>query len=413
MKIKLGVDYKGATKGSIIEIDELTLKEMQDCSIAFAEFTDDVKIQEQETLKKEVIQMTTEVKSEEVVVQKEITTPNINVGAGAPKYANLRDAVKAMKEGKEQVITVKAPSGQNEATANEGGNLVTHELSSEIYGVALTGSVIWDKCRKWVVGPNANGVKLPYKDNSGAISRTATPRAYWLAEGAQKQASKETVGIHDMALGKIVYYIPFTDEILEDVPSFYNYILSDCRSKIAWSLDDAILNLSTATSGMIGLFDAAGANFITTPVAHADPWTPAIVRSVISGVYPSLRSNSEWYFSNNAWANIVGDLGPGVANVLTPIADPKAMTLDGYKVNIIESLAQYQGATPKYGLFGNFGAGYVGIYKGELKIDISNAPRYDYDESVLRMVFRAAGAPVVREATLPDTSVVAAFATVS
>jgi len=62
-------------------------------------------------------------------------------------------------------------------------------------------------------------------------------------------------------------------------------------------------------------------------------------------------------------------------------------------------------------LFGNFGLGYAVAKKGEIKLDISKDIRFDYDETILRCVLRIAGAPTVRKQTLPDSTVVSAFAT--
>jgi HK97 family phage major capsid protein len=323
----------------------------------------------------------------------------------------LGNKLMAIAKGEIKEFTVKAATGLNETTAADGGNLVTHGIT-QLWDFAQQGAVIAPKCQEIAVPPNNNGMKVPYLDNSGSISRTSTPRGYWISEAGQKVATKFGFGQHDLSLGKLIFYVPMTDEIIEDVNYLESWVASYISgSRVGWMVDDAILNLATTTSGMIGLFDAGGANFITTPVAHNATYTGGIVHSIISGVMPSLRGGSEWYMSNSTWAEIQADIGGGVTASTVPLVDVNMNRLAGYNVNIMEQMAAF-GSTGDI-LFGNFGVGYKLIKKGDVKIDVSKDVRFEYDETVYRFVLRIAGAPVVREQTLPDGNTVAAFATTS
>ena len=393
--IKLLKEYNGEDEGTVVEVDEDTAAKLIKEGVA-EEYVEDQKEQDEQDENE----------------TKEMDMPNIVVKKDKVKRPGLEILQKIFKgEAPKQEITIKAPTGQNEATAADGGNLVYHELANDIFGLMTTGSVIYPKTRKYPVGDRANGVKIPYWDKGGVVGQTQQPRGFWLAEAASKTNTKVTFGQHDLALGKLAFLIPLTDEIMEDVSILKALILEEVRNKIGWDMDNAILNLSTATSGMMGVFDVGSANFLVEPVAHAATYTAAIIRDIVGGVAPSLRGGAEWYMSNQAWVAICGALGPGVANQYNLLADPKAMTLDGKPVNIMEQMANF--GTDGDVLLGNFNAGYVCATKGDIKVDISKDFRFDYDETILRLVVRVAGAPVVRSMTLPDTSVVSAFSTCS
>lgn len=404
IKIKLLQDYKegevNLIKDSILEVDEVTSKSLLENKIA--ELYNEK--EEQEEIKEKVMSLE---EKKEVKVEKS----TIEIVKQEPKYKDMHSVVKALINKDIAEVTIKVPTGINETTAADGGNLVYHEMSNQIYGFAMQGAIIEPKCEKIPVGPNANGKRLPYLDNSGAISRTATPRGYWVAEGGQKTATKIAWGQHDLSLGKLIMYVPLTDEILEDRVGLESYVINQVKGKMAWMVDDAILNLATTTSGMIGVFDAGAANFRVSAGTHADPWTGTVVYDTISGVMPSLRGSSEWYMSNSTWQHVCGDLGGATTVSTVPVLDIYGMRLAGYKVNIMEQMAAFGGSANGSVLFGDFSSGYKIITKGEIKLDISKDIRFDYDETVLRLVLRVAGAPVIREQTLPDNTTVAAFST--
>ena len=390
-------------KDSIIEMDEKTANEYITAKDAEL-YTEEVKKVEE----KEV-----EVKVQETVKKEKKVMSEIEVTRNEPKYKSLGHAIKALVDGSEKELSIldtKAVTGLNETTAADGGNLINHEMT-KLYDYAFAGAIIAPKCQKWTIGSNSNGVKIPYLDNSGAMDSTSTPRGYWLAEGAQKTATKITFGQHDLTMKKLVYYVPLTDEIIQDVSYLTSYVTNQVRGQLARMVDYAILNLSTATSGMIGIFDAAGANFLTAPVAHAATYTPAIIHDLVSGILPELRGNCEFYMSNDAWANIMGVLGVGATVSTLPLVNISEQTILGYPVNVVPTMAQF-GETGDI-LFGDFGSGYVLADKGDVKIDTDSSIRFDYDETVLRLVYRVCGAPVIREQTIIDTTTVAAFSTTS
>lgn len=409
-KIIIDSDKEEIDVGSIIEVKDSVAKYLiaEDTAELWEKEAEKVEIQEKV---EEILDVEEKVESKKIKTSKKESTEDqhIEVIRNEPEYKSLGDIAQKLFRGEKKEITLKATTGLNEAVDADGGFLVEHRLVKEIFDFGMQGAVVWPKCRQFPVPEQANGLKLPFLDNAGSISRTDLPVGTFLAEGAQKTNTKFSYGQHDLGLVKLAFFVPLTDEIIEDVGFLTAWVLEHIRGKMAWQIDDAIFNLSAAASGFIGLADAGAANFVATPVAHPSPWTGSAVYDIISGVFPRFRAGSEWYMSNLTWSTIQGDIGGGTTESTVPLVDIFGLKLAGYKVNIMEQLGDGSGTI----YFGNFEQGYAVARKGGVKVDMSSDFRFDFDESILRLVVRSLGAPVIREQTLVDTSVVAAFSTTS
>ena len=402
MKIKLMSEVKGLKAGSVVECEDAEGQTLIDAKSAQKW---DETAEKADLIQSEVRAMTKEIES------KEATVP-VTKEAKIEVRDNPKGEIKSLGELFQKIATkeiaqyeIKAPTGINETTTTEGGFLVTHGITDKIYGVAIGGSIIYDKCEKVPVGDKMNGMKIPYMNASN--TRTSTPRGYWVAEGGQKTATKFTFGQWDADLGKLIFYVPLTDEIMQDRAGLEAWVMGMIRGKLGWMLDDAILNLAAATSGMVGVFDATANAFKTTPVGTAS--TGAYLNQLTSGVMPSLRGGAEWYMSNARWQTLVAAIGTGTTVSTQPILNLSQNTINGQKVNVMEQMAASGSAGDI--LYGNFPVGYVCLQKGGIQVDISKDIRFDYDETVLRFVLRVAGRPVIATQTPPDNVPVAAFST--
>jgi HK97 family phage major capsid protein len=235
---------------------------------------------------------------------------------------------------------------------------------------------------------------------------------YAPGEGTTKTPSKQAFGKHDLKFGTDAVVVYLTEEILADVNYVEQYVVNSCKGKLSWQRDYNILRgtYSAAVQGFIGVFDAGAANFYVEPVAHANPWTGAIVNAVISGVDPRLRSGSEWYMSNSMHQNLLGDLGAGTTVSTQPMFSNNGMTLAGYPINIMTQQAAF-GTAPDI-LFGNFSQ-YSICEKTGVIMTVSKDLAFLTDEIVLRFTQRALGAPVFRAYQGLDAVNVAAFSSTS
>ena len=343
--------------------------------------------------------------------KQEVTAPNIIV-KNANRIESKGELFSRVASGEIKEITLKAPAGMNEDTANaDGGYLVTHDIDSEIYGRMFEGGKIAPKCRKIQLGPNYNGRKLPYL-NVTTQSTTSAPRLYSLAEGGQKTATKQIFGQHDIALVKLVALVPLTDELLQDRPTLEGYVMEQLRGNFAWMQDYNILYGTSATTGNLGILDVTASAFLAEPVAHAATPTVAIVNEVINGVSPQVRDGAEWYMSGDMWAYVMSAMGPGVASVLVPIAREEGgvRTLQGHPVNLIDGMTAHNTANDL--LFMN-PKQIVILEKGGITVSRSTEFYFDTDQTCLRFVLRQASAPVFATYTAADGKVYGAASATS
>ena len=413
MQIKLTKQMDELEVDSIIEIDEKDMDRfVKDGHILYTEevkkIEESAKVQKvKQTIKKEVTNMTEEIK-------KEISAPNIIVKGESKTLGSIADIAKKMISGevKELKLEQKAPAGMNEDTANaDGGYLVSHEISNEIFGRMFEGNKIWDKVTKVAVGPNYNGMKLPYL-NITTQTNTSQPRLYSIAEGATKTPTKFTFGQHDLALVKLIALVPITEELLQDKVQLESYVFSQLKGQYGWRQDYNLLYGTTATTGNLGILDATGAAFLSSPVAHAANVSITTVNALIQSVAPQVRDGAEWFMSGDVWASCMQVLGPGVASMLYPVAQEVGgkRTLQGYNVNIIDGMPVRN--TAKDLVFGN-PKEISALTKGGITIDISKEFYFDTDQIALRWVLRQASAPVFAKYTANDTKDYAAFSATS
>ena len=399
MKIKLGKDLNDLKAGAIIDIEEKEMDAyLKEGHILYTE--DVVKIESQTAIKafrdnvKEEIIMT-----DTKEIKKEITTPNIIVKS-EKNIEGLQGLCKKLFTGEVKSFeglngfSAKANAGMNESdnSGADGGYLLTHEIYDQILGRLFEGGKVYPDVKKIQVGPNYNGMKLPYL-NITTQSATSQPRLYRLAEGAQKTPTKFTFGQHDLSLTKLIALVPITEELLQDKTTLESYVFSQLKGQFGWRLDYDVLYGTAASSGHIGVLDATASAFQVQNVAHGANVTIAQVNAIIAGVAPQVRDGAKFYCSGDMWANIMANLGPGIASLLVPVASENggARKLMGYDVVIVDGMTAHN--TAKDLLFMNPKEVAV-IEKGGLMIDISKEFYFDTDQIALRFVQRTAGAPV-------------------
>ena len=338
---------------------------------------------------------------EEKEIKKEVAAPAVVGTKSTNTLGSIHEIATKLMSGEVKELTTKVPAGMNEDTANaDGGYLVSHEIYGEILGRLFEGGKVYPKVKKIQVGPNYNGMKLPYLNITGQTT-TTQPRLYRLAEGGVKTPTKFTFGQHNCSLVKLIALVPITQELLQDKVTLESYVFSQLKGQFAWRLDNDLLYGTAGGTGHIGILDASGAAFLATNIAHGATPSVTMVNNVINGVAPQVRNGAEWFVSGDMWAYIMATMGPGVANVLVPIAFEAGgnRTLQGYPVNLVDGMVAHN--TAKDMLFMN-PKELVVIEKGGLAIDISKEFYFDTDQVALRFVMRTAGAPVFAKYTAGD-----------
>ena len=287
----------------------------------------------------------------------------------------------------------KAVSGMSEGTAASGGALITTALG-EITGIAMAGSVVYNKCRKLTLPQQANSIKIPV-DISDPWIKANVPVPTNPAEAVQKTPTVLQFDPRTLTLGKTVLYIPVTDELLQDVRMLDGYVRQYAQSKLAGVLDYEILAGGaggfTAISGDANYCSTTG---LTTP-------TVAELYQFVNQIDPRLQSGAEWFIAPAYWSTIAGVV-LSAENLDKQIGDVNAKTLFGRPVNVIPGLAAGKV------ILANLSQYTVVAPEINDVIAVSEHIRFDYDETVYRLVSRNAGAMTWRARTATDTSVIGA-----
>lgn len=366
MKIRLNKEVNGAPQGSIVEVDELTAKTLIRVQEAI-EYTDDVELAEKKQ-----------------AVKEEVNVPNIVV-----KRTKIMENIigKAFRS----IYDQKAVTGMSEGTAADGGNLIGTAVA-EVMGIALSNSKVWSKCKKITLPDKTNSIKVPI-DASDPWIVTSVPVPNFPAEGGQKTATKLAFGAQTLTLGKTVFYIPVTDELLSDVGMLDQFVRQYAFQKLAGTLDTACLSGAASYSGVVG-----NATYTTSVNISTAP-TMDQIYSAVAAIDP--RLSPEWYMGPADWvqckyAFVKAD------NLSMQLIDPNGMKLAGLPVNILPQLSRI--------VIGDFSQYCVAVPSINDIMAVSEHIRFDYDETVYRLVHRSAGAPCWTVRTAADGTAIGAFA---
>lgn len=303
----------------------------------------------------------------------------------------------AVKEGR-----CKAVTGMSEGTPADGGALLG-TMVTDVVGVAMTGSVIYPKVQKIKLPAGFNSAKVPIDDSDGVL-RANAPVATSIDEGAQKTSTKLQFSPVTVNLRKTVMYVPLVDELLQDVPALDAFVRNWMRGKLAADFDCQAMNGTAATSGLVGVCDATASAFYTSKAFSASP-TLAEVYAAVAAIHPALRGNLEWYIANGTWQTFLTNFATS-ANIQAMLIDPRVgqERLIGLKVNIQPGMTAAKGV-----VLGDFSQ-YVVVEPANNDIIASSTDvRFEYDETVLRIVRRMGGTPAFCKRTLADSTTVAAF----
>jgi HK97 family phage major capsid protein len=382
MQIKLVKAHKETVVGSVVDCDEATGKQLIADQIAI-EFTEAIQAKEKETA----------IKSFSVITKREVKNMSKEI-----EFKALTDKVRNDEPnyvGKAfQKLAGKAVTGMSEGTAADGGALLATAVA-EVHGIAMAGSKVYARCAKITLPDGTNSIKVPV-DTSDPWIKANAPVPTNPAEGAQKTATKLAFAPRTLTLAKTVLYIPTTDELLSDAAMLDGYIRQYAASKLAGVLDYEIL-----TGGGGGFAAIVGdTGYCATQSISSTP-TLAEMQGMVSKVDPRLLDGSEFFISIALWNAMVGAFGTS-ANINNQLIDIAGKKLLGHAVNVMPQLNAEV-------IFGNLSQYTVAVPRVNDVIKVSESIRFDYDETVYRLVSRNAGAITWASRTSADSIGVGAF----
>lgn len=396
MMIQLIQDYKPSEEaevvpeGSIVEVDDATGQALVEQGVAVV-YEEAEEAAEEEEVLEQAKKINILKRGKEKMEKKEFEKKS---------FENKKDYIASefgdnfVGKAFQNLCSGKAVTGQSEGTAADGGNLM-YTAVSEVMGIAVDGSQVWAKCPKLTLPDGANAIVVP-TDDSDPWVKASVPTPTNPAEGAQKTATKVAFGAATLTLTKNVMYIPSTDELLQDANMMDAYIRNYARGKMGAVLDYEIL------AGGGGGYAAISGNANTTDVTITEA-TPTIAQiyTMLNNIDPRLQNGSEFFMSIALWQNCVSAFATA-ANLHNQLIHVQGKKLIGYPVTVMPCLNDIM-------IFGNLSQYQVAVPANNDIMAVSEHIRFDYDETVYRLVHRGAGDIVYNSKTAADAQEVSAF----
>lgn len=385
MKIKLITEVNNTPAGSIVEVNEIMLKSLN--QVDYVEYTDDVAKTEQKVAIKNF-------KEPKVVQNKKV---NIKM-SNEVKYP-VGSMIKKIFTGE---IDYKAVVGQSEAGSGTGAELVYTGLA-QLQNAAFQGSVFVNKCTKLSLAPSQSAIAVPI-DASNMYVKATSPQVYNMAEGDQKTVSVPVLRSITVTPKKHVVLQFSTDELLMDDANLEAIIMNWAYNKLAAVADGAaIVGPGYATDGFHSL-DTVGTNYVSTQtISNLAAPTFTEISGFVKKINPAYLNGAEWFMSIDAWQGMqITAATASSANPLYPqIFDIVGKKLMGYPVNVMPQInADVFFGNPKQ---------YAFVQAGETRMDKSIHFYFDTDQTGYRLVARFGGCPLAACQTAADSVTIGAF----
>jgi HK97 family phage major capsid protein len=222
-------------------------------------------------------------------------------------------------------------------------------------------------------------------------------QAYWESEGGQKSQSKPALAEKTVKLNKLIALVPLTDELLEDAPAMASYVNRKAPEKIAFKINDAILN-GTGVGQPMGILSSAGTIEVA---AESGQVADSVVFQNIEKLYhrltPSARRNAFWMMNPDVEQQLGSIAFPGTSPSTPVYLPPGGLSAAPYGMLKGRPIIPTE-ACPALGdagdiVFGDLQA-YLSVLKtGGIRSDVSIHLFFDYDVTAFRFVLRVGGQP--------------------
>ena len=407
MKLKLIEQVEKMVKDTIIDCDEETAKELIESKKA-VEFKGDVEtlIKEEKQLEQEIVK---EIKTE-IDSEKQKTINVVTRRSMAEKYVMGKSFIELAKQAKsvgfmgkvfEPTAESKAVVGMSEGGSHTGSDIV-YTAITEMQGMWAGADLVYNKTAKRTLPAGANSVVIPL-DTFTEYAQGSAPIITGVAEGGTKNINAAPTASVTIQPKTVQTIVAVTDELLEDVPYFDNYLRTKLTQKFANAKEQLVLaGTYGAANGFYGVTDGGTSAFYTaiTVSNTADP-TLAEMLNFEKAIDPMLRPGASWVIGNGLWTSIKATFLTA-ANLQNQIVDPVGNKLLGYPVMVSANINSI--------ILGNWNEyTVVESRRGEV-IDTSIHVYFTTDQTLYRITSKLGGTPTYVKRTAYDSTTVAAFA---
>lgn len=140
----------------------------------------------------------------------------------------------------------------SEGAGADGGFAVPPEWRAEIMAAVEGEDSLMARCDQQTV--SGNSITFPV-DETTAWQTTGGILTYWDTEAAAMTQSKPSLKDLTLKLNRLSCLVPVTEELLEDAPAMAGYVTRKAGEKLAFKVNDAIIN-GTGAGQPLGIMNA-------------------------------------------------------------------------------------------------------------------------------------------------------------
>ena len=278
-------------------------------------------------------------------------------------------------------------TGLNEATPSQGGYLLPPQIAAGIHQSMWSVGSVLSRFNPIRVSGNSLTINAIDETSRADGSRMGGVRGYWLAEAAQKTASKPKFRQIELKLKKVAALCYATDELLADASALESWISNEVPNELRFNVEAAIIN-GDGVGKPLGILQ--GGSLVSATRTDASEIDAYDIGRMWARRLPGY--NDYVWFVNPAVYPQLLNMTIGDMPVYAPSVRPDVPfgTLLGRPV--IEN--EY---CPNLGTAGDIllasPSAYALITKGGVEAASSIHIKFDYDETAFRFVYRVDGQP--------------------
>ena len=286
-----------------------------------------------------------------------------------------------------RLLALKA-TGLNEGIPSQGGFIVPPLMASGILENMWGVGKLLSYFRPVEISSNNMTFNAIDETSRAAGSRSGGIRGYWLAEAAQKTASKPAFRQVDLKLKKVAALCYATDELLDDATALESWITREVPNELRFMVEDSFIN-GTGIGMPLGILPAGC--LVSATRTDASEVDALDLGRMWAARYPG-ANDYIWLINTSVMPQLFSAVVGQSPVYMPPGGLSGAMYGSIFGRPVIET--EYN---PYLGTLGDIllvsPSQYLAITNGGIQSASSIHVKFDYDETCFRFVYRIDGQP--------------------
>ncbi len=305
----------------------------------------------------------------------------------------------------------------NEGSGPDGGYAVPPDFRTAITTKVQAEDSLLSRTDQQVSSSNSMTVPL---DETTPWQTTGGILAYWEGEGAQMTQSKPSLKQSTVRLNKLTALVNVTEELLQDASALSAYVTRKAPEKMAFMINDAIIN-GNGVGKPDGILNSAALVSISEDASQTDDTvTFGNITGMWNRMYAPCRNNAVWLVNQDVEVQLQRMQFPG-SGTAVPVYLPPGGLRDAPFATLLGRPVIPTEACPVLGNVGDIILAdltkYLSIMKtGGIRSEMSIHLWFDYDITAFRFIMRMGGMPwwqsSIARAASGNTNTLSCFVTV-